>query len=518
MTAQCNTAAAPTIGSQQRDSWLGHSRQNGAGPADLEDLVGRDLDGRYVLEQFIDKGGFGAVYRGTDRKFNLPVAVKVGFSSREFMKEARLAAEVRHGHIVQVIDFGCDNGLAYLVMEYLDGETVENLFRHQRLQLTPQQLCKFVDEVGSALAFAHSVNLIHRDLKPRNIILRGHTLPDTPLENTKFVLLDFGIAAKLDAEGTQRNRTLDGAGTVEYMAPELLTQFPRATPLSDIYAFGVILYQFMTGRVPFPQSNTSHIALAECLNAIATLPPPAFGDPAGTGSSRRYPAELEQLVLQCLEKDPANRPQSMNEVRSRFLRTPNFQTDRTALSTVSPADLSNTRPPAAAFDTKETCSLQTMRASVPNAASTAKPPATKRMLFAAIAATIMLTATMGGGLYYIGLKTIPTYALLTYEQGHVSGQSVDDNTKLTLQPGGSLRLTFLIEGPEDDVVNFVQPETPDGVKIETMNGPVPFKSKCFLITLDEHFTAAELPPIVLTARSATRTKPFEKIAKISVKR
>src|SRR4051794_23144816 len=89
---------------------------------DIKDLVGRVLDSRYSLDKFIDRGGFGAVYRGTNTRFGTPVAIKVGLSSREFMREARLMNEVQHPHIVQVIDYGSDQGLAYLVMEYLQGE------------------------------------------------------------------------------------------------------------------------------------------------------------------------------------------------------------------------------------------------------------------------------------------------------------------------------------------------------------------------------------------------------------
>ena len=109
---------------------------------------------------------------------------------------------------------------------------------------------------------------------------------------------------------------MDGAGTIEYMAPELLNVKPMATVASDIYAFGVILYQMLTGRVPFPQSGPTHRALAECLNAIMHSPPPRFSEVA---PDRRCRATVEDLVLQCLAKDPAQRPQTMVEVRDRFL-------------------------------------------------------------------------------------------------------------------------------------------------------------------------------------------------------
>ena len=131
---------------------------------DLEDLVGRELGEitngrpRYVLNEYLNKGGFGAVYRGADRKLDLEVAIKVGFSStssREFMREAKLAAGVQHNHIVKVSDYGYDKGMAYLVMEYLHGDDLEKLFMKQGNKLTTDQLIKFVEVVGGTLAYAH---------------------------------------------------------------------------------------------------------------------------------------------------------------------------------------------------------------------------------------------------------------------------------------------------------------------------------------------------------------------------
>ncbi|WP_010583860.1 serine/threonine protein kinase [Schlesneria paludicola] len=475
---------------------------------DLEDLVGRDLDGRYLLEEFIDRGGFGAVYKGTDRKFNQAVAVKVGMSSREFMKEARLAAEVKHNHIVQVTDFGSDNGLAYLVMEYLEGEDLEKLFKRQGSRLTDAQLLKFVSEVGDALAHAHDDNLIHRDLKPRNIILRGYSGKSGLLiDKSKFVLLDFGIAAKLDSEGTQRNHTQDGAGTAEYMAPELLSRQPRATTLSDIYAFGVILYQMMTGRVPFPQADSSHLALAECLSAIVRNPAPRFTEVNGEAI---YPVELEELVLQCLEKDPACRPQSMAELRQRFLN---------AMSQIVPAN-----EPQRLTDTFRTSARNTSNYShfasgaLPQSRPVVRPSQFPRGLLLAGAGMVVLLATLAAvALFVYSAGQTPAYPVLTYEHGHVYGQQVDESVPLQLELGGTIRLTYLIEGPPDDVVHFEQPTFPDGMSVQTTNGPVPNKSKCFTINwTGESLPTSTLEPIVLSARSASCKHPFMKTLRINV--
>ena len=477
---------------------------------DLEDLVGRDLDGRYLLEEFIDRGGFGAVYKGTDRKFNQTVAIKVGMSSREFMKEARLAAEVKHNHIVQVTDFGSDNGLAYLVMEFLDGEDLEKLFKKQGCRLTTAQLKKLVNEVGDALAHAHDDHLIHRDLKPRNIILRGHSSQAGLLaDKSKFVLLDFGIAAKLDSEGTQRNRTQDGAGTAEFMAPELLCKHPQATPQSDIYAFGIILYQMMTGRVPFPQVDSSHLALAECLHAIVKTPAPRFAE---VNPDAVYPVELEALVLQCLEKDPARRPASMTELRERFLEA------------IAPLETTPTqRNPKDTFRAAGNTSIGNRFASEAPVQRRESLPAIRPvgLPWAAIltgAGIVLLLGTIAAAaVYFISNVHDPAYAVLTYEHGHLHGQQVDDDSPLQVEVGGSLRLTYLIEGPPNDVVHFEQPTFPDGVTVETTNGPVPNKSKCFSISLEKCIPPeAELPPIVLVARSASQSKPFKKTLRLKV--
>lgn len=475
--------------------------------SDLEDLVGRDLDGRYILEEFIDRGSYGAVYRATDRKFNQSVAIKVGFSSREFMKEARLAAEVKHNHIVQVTDFGCDNGLAYLVMEYLVGEDLEKLFEKQSRRLASDQLRKLVDEIGDALAQAHSDHLIHRDLKPRNIILTGH-VSKSGTSKSRFVLLDFGIAAKLDSEGTQRNRTQDGAGTVEYMAPELLTRNPKATQASDIYAFGVVLYQMMTGQVPYPQADASHLALVDCLNAIANNPAPRFNQ-ASQGCS--YPAAMEDLVMQCLEKDPSRRPESMTEVRERFLQI-DEKFSQTTNGTLSRRDIST-----------ETVRFKTD--SAPKRTIPLPEPMRQEVRvsmrfgwwIAGVFAVVLALGSAVAGVYCVTNHHEPAYALLTFEHGHVYGKCVEDGKALTLETNSNVRLSFVIEGSPDDVVHFEQPSVPDGMMIETVNGPVPNKSKVFVVTWDNH-TAIPSDDLMLTLRAkcSSRPEPFEKTVRVSV--
>ncbi len=477
---------------------------------DIQDLVGRELDGRYVLEKYLDRGGYGAVYVGTDKKFNQPVAVKVGLSSREFMKEARLAAEVKHNHIVQVTDYGSDKGLAYLVMEYLQGEDLEKLFKRQGCQLKPDQLRKLVNEVGDALAYAHADHLIHRDLKPRNIILKEHfSKSGTTSGNTKFVLLDFGIAAKLDSEGTQRNRTQDGAGTVEYMAPELLSRDPRATPQSDIYAFGVILYQMMVGRVPFQQSDTSHMALAECLNAISNSPPPRFRE---ISLDRVYPAALEELVIQCLDKDPSRRPQTMSEIRHRFIEIVDHSAKAARSTKKNPLGLTGTIQPEELVDSDEDddddSTPQKSASSVPARSS-------MHWLWIIMSFMVVLAGSMISGLMFLAPVPFDTLA-------DEHGNPIDPTSPLVLTAGKSLSLTFAINELSKDAevkFDYESAVTPQIVEIKLANGPIPGTSKTFVLSVpDLNYKSTDSPSIKLRATNPRTSKTFERTIPLTIVR
>ena len=286
---------------------------------DLRNLQDRRLQGRYRLTRVIDWGGFGAVYEAVDEKFDdRIVAVKVAAaaaSERAFAKEAKLAHKFEHPNVVKVHDYGVDSGLSYIVMELLAGVRFDTLLEQYRGQLPHDMLCKFVREIGSALRKGHKNGLVHRDLKPKNVLLVEDGTGDEDHPRQRFVLLDFGIASQIDASNSLKNLTMDGAGTPEYMSPEQVQAQP-VTACSDVYSFGVILYQLLTGHVPFPLPDQSHLAVAQCLTAIVRDPPPRFDQVA---PDRLIDRRIEELVLQCLEKDPKKRPQSMQQVRERFL-------------------------------------------------------------------------------------------------------------------------------------------------------------------------------------------------------
>jgi|GEM_PF-1209272 serine/threonine protein kinase len=460
-------------------------------PEDPEDLVGRVLDNRYLLEKFIDRGGYGAVYKGTDRRMEQPVAIKVGLSSREFKKEARLAAEVKHPNIVNVSDFGSDKGLAYLVMDFLHGETLEKLFERQGRRLLPAQLRQFVNEVGDALANAHDHLLIHRDLKPRNIILKESvSRSGTTTQHSRFVLFDFGIAAKIDSKGTLKNITQNGAGTLEYMAPELLEKEPQATPRSDIYAFGVILYQMMLGRVPFPQSDTSHMALVECLQAISTQNPPRFKEVA---TDRVYPAEMEALVMQCLEKRPERRPQSMAQVKERYIKihddafappTPKPPTRVRYERTLRPTDFGD-------LEEESFPPIEDSRVIHPTPRSSSWVPVLSLVMVVAAISIVAWNLLFQGNDSRISssLQYIDGERLLT----------VDEKTPIALQAGGSVELTFAVMCPKENDVAFSFDSKQDGLELKDKPGSVPHSRSITISESDPNSTDRRMRKVTLTS-------------------
>ena len=275
----------------------------------MQQYEGIELENRYLLRRVVDTGSFGAVYEATDQKFDSRVAVKVLYSSDvdsgTFRSEALLARQFRHPNVVEVYEFGVDgqHDVAYIVMEFLEGVRADQLIAETRFQL--RLFVRFVDQIGSALHSAHTRNLVHRDLKPQNIMLVDRGQP-----TERYLLLDLGIASKTDALATLRNQALDGAMSPQYASPEQILN-RDVGHLSDVYSFGTIMFEWLTGRLPFESSQLLGLA-----NAICTESPPRLSEM----SEREIHSDVEAIVLQCLEKEPEYRPDSINEVRTRILQ------------------------------------------------------------------------------------------------------------------------------------------------------------------------------------------------------
>ncbi|KPK08140.1 MAG: hypothetical protein AMJ56_12105 [Anaerolineae bacterium SG8_19] len=275
------------------------------------------LQDRYHLEAELGQGGMGAVYQATDTLLERPVAVKVlsktdpdgEFRSR-LLAEARSVAKLNHPNIVAVYDAGETNGVPFIVMELVLGQTLRELD-----QLSMDEILQLVQDICTALDHAHQQGVIHRDLKPENVII-------TASQSVK--LADFGLAYDIG-----RSRlTQEGAlvGTIAYLAPELILGRP-ANPQSDLYALGVMLYELAAGRPPF-EGNNPAVLLTNHLHA-PVVPPSA--------SNANITPVLDALIVQLLDKDPTRRPASAAEVSLRLDQIAESSLADDALTAEAPA-------------------------------------------------------------------------------------------------------------------------------------------------------------------------------------
>ncbi|HEX5594443.1 MAG TPA: protein kinase [Micromonosporaceae bacterium] len=250
---------------------------------------GVKLGDRYRLDERIAGGGMGDVWRGTDEVLGRTVAVKIllpalldepGFAER-FRGEARTMATINHPGVVDVYDYGSDQQVAFLVMEYVEGDALSRTLARVG-RLTPARTMALVAQAAEALHAAHEKGIVHRDVKPGNLLVRP---------NGTLVLTDFGIArSAMVAQLTAAGSVL---GTASYISPEQAAG-QVATPASDVYALGVVAYQCLSGRRPFEGSNPFEIAMKH----VRDMPGPLPGD---------IPPAVRSIVERAMAKDPAAR-------------------------------------------------------------------------------------------------------------------------------------------------------------------------------------------------------------------
>ncbi len=273
-------------------------------PAEVREALadpGRRV-GRYVLLDELGRGGMGVVHRAWDVELQRPVAIKMiggrmGAERRaRFTREARAAARLRHPGIVAVHDVGEHDGRPFIVMEFIDGETLEDSL--ERDPPSAERIAGIAREISLALAHAHARGVIHRDVKPHNVLLDDDGRP---------LVTDFGLARDLEGEGlTSSGQPL---GTPAYMAPEQAAGRPgEQGPATDVYAVGVVIYRALTGRTPFTDGVDNPIALATRIIRDDPTPPSEL--------EPDIPDELEAIVLRCLRKRPDERWGSAEELAS----------------------------------------------------------------------------------------------------------------------------------------------------------------------------------------------------------
>jgi len=272
-------------------------------------LVGQTLADKYRVEEHLSEGGMGTVYRGTHILMDKTVAIKVLHPSlaaddkivQRFSREARAASRISHPHALNVTDFGeSENGIVFLVMEYLRGRTLKEVI-HQDGQMPLPRVVEIMRQVTGALAAAHAEGVVHRDLKSDNIML-----VDADNGQDWAKVLDFGIAKIQEPVGQDPALTAPNLiiGTPQYMSPEQCSQASELDARSDIYSLGVILYEMLAGHVPFSGDSPTAVMMKHLQE-----PPPSLLEERNDLS----PA-VSRVVMQAMAKRPEDRYQTVGEL------------------------------------------------------------------------------------------------------------------------------------------------------------------------------------------------------------
>ena len=287
-----------------------HSSAEGA---ELERRLAAHLGTGYAIQRELGGGGMSRTWIAEDTQLNRRVVVKVlnpalaaTVSIQRFQREIMVVAQLNHPNIVPVLSAGELDGLPYFIMPYIQGESLRG--RIARGPLSLRETVQILKDTARALAYANTIGIVHRDIKPDNILLTG----------SAAVVTDFGVAKAVSAardRGVTYGQTITGVGislgTPQYMAPEQAAADPNADHRVDIYALGIVAYEMLVGSPPFHGRTPQALLAAQ----LTELPPPL--------SSRRYdvPVALNEMVMQCLEKDPADRPRNATDL-VRILESP----------------------------------------------------------------------------------------------------------------------------------------------------------------------------------------------------
>lgn len=434
------------------------------------------------------------MYVATDLRLERRIALKVmhahlsddsAFQSR-FIQEARAAARLADPHVVNVFDQGQDGELAYLVMEYLPGITLRELLREQK-RLTIPQTITIMDAVLAGLAAAHRAGIVHRDVKPENVLLA---------EDGRIKIGDFGLARATTANTATGQQLL---GTIAYLAPELVTR-GTADARSDIYALGIMLYEMLVGEQPYKGEQPMQIAFQ---HATESVPRPSVRNPG-------VPEQLDELVLWATEKSPDERPDDAQQMLDRLREierglgiapavaaataSQRSQADSADLTKVMPSTMVIADPTAPA------------PAAVDNATLLRRRSSRRRARGAFLLTLVLLLATVAGGVgWWFGsgpgsLIAVPSVAGLSYDdaaaalvadgftpvRGEENSVEVAAGETIRSDPGEGERLD---KGAEVTVIVSIGPASHTA---ETLNGKTEQEARDYLADLRVNVTERPL--------------------------
>ncbi|MGA2037360.1 MAG: Stk1 family PASTA domain-containing Ser/Thr kinase, partial [Acidimicrobiales bacterium] len=381
----------------------------------------RVLSGRYELSHLVARGGMAEVYRARDRMLDRPVALKILFPElsvdrsfvERFRREAQAAANLSHPSIVPVFDWGEDGGTYFIVMEFVDGRSLSSILRGAG-PLHPDRAAEIASDVAGALAYAHRHGVIHRDVKPGNVLITDEGV---------VKVTDFGIARALN---TEESLTQTGAvmGTATYFSPEQ-AEGMGVDARSDIYSLGVVLFEMVTGRPPF--LGETPVAVAS--KHVREQPPtPREINPA-------VPPDLEAIILKCMAKSPEHRYPTGDDLSVDLLR---FREGRSVAAAAPPVTLGATQAMGAAG---RTAALPQVGAQPPEEPE--RPPsrtgvyATVLVLLLAALAVVVIFLGQSLGWWHLGSVHPP---VSTFKLVDVSGQSVTQAKSTLLGDGLKTKL------------------------------------------------------------------------------
>ena len=480
-------------------------------------LIGRQL-GNFMIERILGRGGMAQVYYGHDVKLQRPVAIKVidaryrskpGYAQR-FVKEARAVARLRHENIIQIYYADDQDDLYYYAMEYIDGEDLATLMSSYITEgdfMPPEDVLIIGRAIAAALDFAHKKGLIHRDVKPSNVLLS---------KDDRVVLSDFGLALDM-----QEGSSGEAFGTPHYISPEQARRSKDVVPQSDLYALGVILYEMLTGVVPFDDVSPTSVALQ---HITQPPPPPRSINP-------QLNIETEAVLLKALSKTPQERYQSGKELLDALETALLVQRETQEAEKVPPlppipaAILSNQAPTvfqnpieneAAAAETQ----LQAPKASTlqPAQATSALPEREAKKASGPWLAVALLGLTvflLVGGSFFLppGSYEAAISFVSTQTGFNLPGAVADANTPEPTPPASETPLSTPVRGAENPTASAtveVPTSTAEAAQVLT-HTPTP------LLAMTETATAAPTPSPAGTAAGAPDAPSITPDATLPVK-